>query len=223
MDVPIPSQVPLFWVPSAVVARLTKEYSFAVAPHIGWRRWLFTGEVRQLAAEELGIRVQKPRSLAQCPQCGSWVSYLELERGRWTCRRCALWPARGLMVRIAWFACYRRLGVWDRHMRSLRRGLAVRLLRLAQRPMTVDTLVLFSIAAATLGPWPSDWRGPRRPRRQLAHPARYRSRGPEGPVDNHPGPLHQRLAGPLLDGIIDALLDRHAYAARFGAEAGATG
>ena len=217
-DLPIPPQVPVLWVPSAVVARLAQEYGFAIAPHIGFRRWLFTQEIRQLAADRLGIRVQRPRSLARCPSCQRWVAFYQLEGCRWACRHCVPEPCQGLMLRIAWLAAYLRSGVFDRNVRGLRRRLVLRLMDFARRAERVPDRVLLHAGLAVVGPWPLDWQGPRGPRRA---PGARRPALPgvgaaaHGPVHNAPGPIHRALAPFWVDALIDSLLDRDAFAQRF--------
>ncbi len=196
-DLPIPAQVPLLWVPSAVVARLAQEFGFANAPHVVFRRWLFAPRVRQLAADRLGIRVDKPRSLARCPGCARWVAALQLEGHHWTCRHCAEEPCQGLLFRIAWLSTYYRLGIFDRNVRGLRRRPALRVRELAPKARTVHDLVLLAVATAVVGPWPTDWTGPRSARRRSRGPGPVQPRMVDrarGPVHHPPGRFHEALA-----------------------------
>src|SRR5262245_4424826 len=161
---PLPPGCPVLWVPPAVLARLRKEYGFAYASHLGFRKGLFDAEVRAIASERLGIRVQRPRPVVCCSSCGEWVSFLQLE-GDWACRHCAVEPCRGFQVRVGWYGAYRVLGIWNRHARDLRARLAHRLLALGGQARTLSDLAELVPAGAVIGEEPFGWTGPRAPRR----------------------------------------------------------
>ena len=190
---------PLLYVPSAVLARLRKEVGFAYAPHVGFRNTAWLRQVtNDLAAERLGIRVTRPRPSVRCPTCHTWAGSLQLERGEWRCRRCAVDPVRGVWSRIGRLAAYRQLGVFDRHTRALRRRLALRVLALAGRACSYRDLVVIAVSAGAVGPEPLDWTGRRRPRTR-----RGTMWSPHRPVHPPPGRLQEALAARLLDAIID--------------------
>jgi hypothetical protein len=211
----LPPGCPILWVPAAVLARLRKEYGFAHASHLGFRKGLFDAEVRAIASERLGIRVQRPRPVARCPSCGEFVPFFQLE-GDWACRHCALEPCRGLEVRIGWYGAYRALGIWNRHARDLRTKLAHRLLVLGGQARTLADLAELVPAGAVIGEEPFGWTGPRAPRRPGSRAGQARLPRPLGrqiPFRESGGPLHRALAPFWADAAIDVLLCPEAYRA----------
>jgi hypothetical protein len=215
MGTPLPPGCPILWVPAVVLARLRKEYGFAYASHLGFRKGLFDAEVRAIAWERLGIRVQRPRPVVCCPSCGEWVAFLQLE-GDWACRHCAGEPCRGLQARVGWYAAYRALNIWNRHARDLRARLAHRLLVLGGQARTLADLADLVPAGGVIGQERFGFTGPRAPRRASSMAGQARIPGPLGrrvPIREGGGAIHRMLAPYWVDSVIDVLLRPGAYRA----------